>query len=620
MSMMRKHKSIFLLASIVSVLALLSGCPMLLCELSLRSNMEGYPVIVNSKTYSFPVRIAFPTGSVAHVEIPSKADLSPIQGDDVRVTNLSWNDGKSDFSRDIAVMGATEYSVQFENIEYKVIINSNPLELVENFTCWESGYFTYKAPEKIEKIESYVFSYWTKNGELYTTSNQLNLSVEEPLELTAVYSQPSVNQPSALLVSDKNVVAGRVAYLEVTAVDISNEPIPGVGIKITENDSDFYSIHGDLWHYTDSSGKVIIPVLFTSAGVHSLRAVTENGVYADFTVNVSTPSWIVFVWLASDNNLYSYALSDIEEMLSSDTNVAVVYLLDEPDSDILDGLYALTENRASERIELFDPSSGEVNSGSWELLQSCAQTISEWESTHKAIVIWNHGSAWDDTSPYYKVRGIGYDDSQGDFLTAGEIVQALEGTMWDVLGMDACLMGSVEVIYELRNTADFIVASAYSEPGEGWNYEFLAYVDGLDPLSFSKRIVDEYFDVLSQNLSLAVYDTHQMDRSMDELNAFLNESSDLTLPNTLGLTCYSYSPELYDLGEVLSAYENAASSAYSAFSQVVAYSRLTNAKSTSLALSIFLPDSSADIDSFGYSNTRFAQDSLWDEYLKAQLP
>lgn len=615
MSMVKKHRNIFMLVGFVSVLALLSGCPMLLHELSLRSNMEGYPVIVNSKTYSFPVRITLPTGSVAHVEIPRTADLSPIQGDDVCVTSLLWSDGKSDFSRDIGVMGTTEYSVQFENVEYKVIINSDPSGLVED-SAWESGFFNYEAPGK----EGYVFSHWTKNGEFYTTSNQLNLNVEEPLELTAVYSQPSVDQVSALLVSDKNVVIGRVAYVKVTAVDISNEPISGVGIKLTENGSDFYSVHGNLWHYSDASGEVIIPVLFTSAGAHSLKAVTENGVYADFTVNVSTPSWIVFVWLASDNNLYSYALSDIEEMLFADTNTAVLYLLDEPDSDTLDGLYALTENRTSERIELFDPSSGEVNSGSWELLRSYAQTISKWESSRKALIIWNHGLAWDDTSPYYKVRGIGYDDSQRDFLTIGEIVQALEGTMWDVLGMDACLMGSVEVIYELRNTADLIVASAYSEPGEGWDYEFLAYVDGLDPLSFSKKIVDEYSDTLSQNLSLAVYDTDQVLRAVDELNTFLNESSDLLLPDTWGLTCYSYSPELYDLGEVLSAYGDAASSTYSAFSQVVAYNYLTNAKPASLALSIFLPDSSAYIDSFGYSDTCFAQDSLWDEYLRAQLP
>src|SRR5262249_9548142 len=128
-------------------------------------------------------------------------------------------------------------------------------------------------------------------------------------------------------------------------------------------------------------------------------------------------------------------------------------------------------------------------------------------------VIWNHGSGIDETDVYRSARrkggvahrrlrtalnnrfrrslfsgtlaaalrtpdgnarAIAYDDSSRDFLDNMELARVLAavkkklGRKIDLMGFDACLMNMVEVAYELRGSADFIVGSEEIEPGDGW--------------------------------------------------------------------------------------------------------------------------------------------------------
>ena len=77
-------------------------------------------------------------------------------------------------------------------------------------------------------------------------------------------------------------------------------------------------------------------------------------------------------------------------------------------------------------------------------------------------------------------RGIAYDDASRDFLDNDELSQVLArvventGRTIDVLGFDACLMNMVEISYQLRHSASYIVGSEETEPGNGWPYEKVA--------------------------------------------------------------------------------------------------------------------------------------------------
>ena len=61
----------------------------------------------------------------------------------------------------------------------------------------------------------------------------------------------------------------------------------------------------------------------------------------------------------------------------------------------------------------------------------------------------------------------------GDSLTTQALRAAIEQSALrrvDVLGCDACLMSMVEIAYELRGVADFLVASETEQPSQSWPY------------------------------------------------------------------------------------------------------------------------------------------------------
>jgi len=211
--------------------------------------------------------------------------------------------------------------------------------------------------------------------------------------------------------------------------------------------------------------------------------------------------WTVMVWLDGDNNLNEDAVIDIHEMEYG------LYLAQQSDSDITDklniivqydqnskydssssvpGRYKVLPN-ATENSENVAPSStstlleslAEPNMGSAAELATFIDYAKEnYPAENYALILWNHGGGvrsvkHDDNL----TKEICIDDTDDDVLYIGEIKDYLDSShSVDFLGMDACLMGFVEVAYEFRpNTGDFgadaITFSPASEQGDGWEYD-----------------------------------------------------------------------------------------------------------------------------------------------------
>lgn len=92
------------------------------------------------------------------------------------------------------------------------------------------------------------------------------------------------------------------------------------------------------------------------------------------------------------------------------------------------------------------------------------------------MIIEDHGGGW---------KGVSWDDKPNDRLTMAELHQAIGDATkdgaekLDVIAMDACLMGQLEVAYEIKDYSDFFVGSAEIEPEFGF-----AYANILDPATF----------------------------------------------------------------------------------------------------------------------------------------
>src|SRR5690606_28366009 len=79
------------------------------------------------------------------------------------------------------------------------------------------------------------------------------------------------------------------------------------------------------------------------------------------------------------------------------------------------------------------------------------------------LILWNHGNGWKRSAQdEYPTRAFSYDDQYGTSIKTWQTDQMMGGETVDILAWDASLMQMVEVAYEARSHADYIVGSEES--------------------------------------------------------------------------------------------------------------------------------------------------------------
>lgn len=82
------------------------------------------------------------------------------------------------------------------------------------------------------------------------------------------------------------------------------------------------------------------------------------------------------------------------------------------------------------------------------------------------LIFWDHGAG--------SVYGFGYDEHQSEdsVLTIDEIQTAIRqsGIYFDIIGMDSCIMSSLELCCAMYNYCDYMILSEDFESGYGWSY------------------------------------------------------------------------------------------------------------------------------------------------------
>lgn len=207
----------------------------------------------------------------------------------------------------------------------------------------------------------------------------------------------------------------------------------------------------------------------------------------------------VLVYLASDNNLYRFALQNLNDMKSAmkglDGNL-LVYI------DELNGTSRLSkiESDGTERvIETY----GKENSASAAVLRRVVdRALTLYPAESYGLILWSHGMGWipagieetgtssglccpRDTEAYPVTKHFGADTENGSsvHMEIPDLVAALPDDLtFDFILFDACFMGGVEVLYEMRHAAHYLIASPAEILGSGFPY------DRIIPLIFFERL------------------------------------------------------------------------------------------------------------------------------------
>jgi len=224
--------------------------------------------------------------------------------------------------------------------------------------------------------------------------------------------------------------------------------------------------------------------------------------------------WTILTYIAAHNNLEDFGMRSwrqicdvgstkqvIHGVLFDGPNGASRYIFGDPGKQLL-----------KEDFDDFD--SGDPK----RLVETATWLFQKYPAEHYGLVLWSHGSGWQpneiqqlagmvrgdkqvtakeaeqrsatSASPALfrtslaqilsqpsDQRAILFDDGSQHSLDTLELHRVVEeinkgtGTCLELLGMDACLMASLEVAYQLRKSVHFAVASEELVPAESWPYD-----------------------------------------------------------------------------------------------------------------------------------------------------
>ena len=218
----------------------------------------------------------------------------------------------------------------------------------------------------------------------------------------------------------------------------------------------------------------------------------------------------VLVYMAADNNLSSFGNTNIQLMLQGMKNVEgrlVIYL--DPSNDV-PRLMVIEGNSAPKLDTLVTYS--EENSASPEVLRRTIQDVRNlYPSNSYGLILWSHGMGWlPEKYNFHRsysaglvrytnlpTKYFGQDTHTGDgamesFIETDELMAGISGH-FNFIMFDACFMGAVEVLYGLRDYADYFIASPAEILANGFPYDKIVpwlWGDEED----LKRVCAEYFN------------------------------------------------------------------------------------------------------------------------------
>lgn len=257
-----------------------------------------------------------------------------------------------------------------------------------------------------------------------------------------------------------------------------------------------------------------------------------------------TKEWAVFIYMNADNDLTLSSYADIAEMenIGSSPSVDIIvyhdsneesgsrYLHVAKNPSLKKGDIRKKRLRPRDFIHFRDRDIlsplvnwlPETDSGNIETFQSFLQWgLEHYPAKHIAVILWSHGMGWGATvgdeydftinkttgdlyDPLKTLRhfsslskslppssgGISFDGSDSR-ITIPQLRKALSNLRmlhrhqkpFDILGADACLMQMLEVAFELKDEARFIIGSQASQSNLGWPYTTLLRELVRHPLS-----------------------------------------------------------------------------------------------------------------------------------------
>ncbi len=260
-------------------------------------------------------------------------------------------------------------------------------------------------------------------------------------------------------------------------------------------------------------------------------------------------------YIACDNDLYRWAILNLQDMakVGSNQHLNIVAQVD------CLGAHGKTKRLHVLPNKIMEVAHGQkLDFGAVDTLVDFVEwAIKAYPSDEYVLTFWNHGSGFYDPTlnhghkinsadalfyfnpktqlleidrslPYILLderdpRGVCFCDTTQSYLSNVKLFDALSritqllGKKLSIIGFDACLMQMVEVVTQVSQFADYVIASPEVELASGWQYDYIFepfMYNFLETSDFARHIVASYeraYKNRTADYTLSVIDTREVD-------------------------------------------------------------------------------------------------------------
>lgn len=285
-----------------------------------------------------------------------------------------------------------------------------------------------------------------------------------------------------------------------------------------------------------------------------LAALLCSGCSKEETPVTDTPSQTVLLYISGDNSLSSFGEKNIQQAAQGarDAGLDGGNLIAYYDARSAAPLLLQIKETGIDTLQVYP----ERNSADPAVMRSVIdEVLAGFPAERYGLVLWSHGSAWLPASYTTLLRAFGQDDNA--WLELEDLAAALPDHRFDYILFDACYMASIEVLYELRDKADYLIGSPTEILGSGFPYaEIVRYLfagtAGLEPLCAAFHAYYDRQSGLSRSASVSLSATAQVE-ALAELVAEIQ--ADIPTDTLYALPAAEMQPFDYLLGNIHLLYD-----------------------------------------------------------------
>lgn len=283
--------------------------------------------------------------------------------------------------------------------------------------------------------------------------------------------------------------------------------------------------------------KIIVIFLFLISFISCKTSTSET---QDLFIHDKT-EWTYALYMAADNNLERFALKNIKEIKENlgTQKINFIVLLDRTsgydktegnwtDTKILE-LHTDTELNDDAISELGERDTSDVST-----LNEFLDFVSKYYPSEKfALNIWSHGfGVYPDCKINTSSRSLIQDYTTGysnecsfsiiDFANTLKKFNESQNKKINILQFDCCLMQMIEILWQLKDSAEFIIGSQAELPGSGSNYTNLYqnFTSNLTTEECVSKIITNFKEKYKNSIVPYTYSAANMNEFIKFSNLF----------------------------------------------------------------------------------------------------